>query len=191
VGLLGQAAYDAAGAGSCNGGAEQNCNPLYHSCTGCTWPSTVYSTNGVFASVVGTQWISTLSGGPLSASDHPYLDGSVTSGTRYTDLHAFMQQYAYRLAYVAAHEIGHSCGLVATSTSGTCTSSAGLCSGGSEHNSCCATNVMNGAGSLWGTFTQTGRAFSGQPSSVSAASTCYTAGVSSWALLQQFVGTTP
>ena len=104
-----------------------------------------------------------------------------------------MQQYAYRLAYVTAHEVAHSSGLVSSAVTGACAQHAtGLCTTSNPgHNSCCSGNVMNGIGVVSGTFTPTSRAFSGQPGGVSAASTCYTSGASSWAMLQAFCGTTP
>lgn len=192
MGLLGRSPYDQAGNGNgCNTAAEHACNSAYHGCSGCTWPASGAPAYGVFAGVIGTQWISTMSGGPLTAADQRYLDGTVTTGLRHADVHTFMQQFAHRLAYVAAHEIGHATGLVAAATSGTCTSHGGLCGATSQHNSCCSTNVMNGTGSVWGTFTPTSRAFSGQPGSVSGASACTGSGPSSWSLLQAFIGTTP
>jgi hypothetical protein len=192
TGFLGRAPFDTSyAANGCNVAAEQGCNPAYHGCTGCTWPTSGAPAFGVFASVIGTQWIYVLSGGPLSATDQRYLDGTITSGTRHADLHACLQQLAYRLAYVAAHEMGHAMGLVAQSTAGTCGGHSGPCGSTPQHNACCATNVMYPAGSIWGTFTPTSRAFSGQPGSVSSSSTCTGSGPSSWALLQAFVGTTP
>ena len=192
VGLLGRAPYDQAfNTSGCNLQAEHACNSAYHGCTGCTWPSSGAPAYGVFAGVIGAQWVATMSGGPLTAGDQQYLDGTVTSGLRYGDVQAFLQQFAYRLAYVTAHEIGHATGLVAQAGSGTCAAHSGLCGAVGPHNSCCSTNIMNGSGSLWGTFTPTSRAFSGQPGSVSAASACSGTGPSSWSLLQAFVGTTP
>ncbi|MCI0340861.1 MAG: IPT/TIG domain-containing protein [Planctomycetales bacterium] len=189
-GALGAALFDSFLASSCNQGAEITCDQTYHNCGSCGTTGT-----GIFSSLVANNWGATLPGGRLTSSDLPFVDGSTTTGFRYLQIHDFLKQWARRVAFIVAHECGHAMGLVASSATGTCTfnSTQGLCGASPAHNDCCSTNVMQTA-ATWvgpGLLTDTSIAFSGQPGSVSSPAFCSTGGVSSWALLQSFVGTSP
>ena len=181
-GVLGTAMFDG-GNPLCGDSSENDCTGVQFGGSG--------STLGVFTASISAPG-SALSPA-LSQADQKYLDGSVATGTRYTAIHNFMLGWAYRIAYVTSHEIGHSCGLAADRTvagSGSC-GTAGQCSATSAHNNCCTTNIMRSSVTYSGITGFASRAFSGQPGSVSAASTCYTGTLSSWAMLTNFLGVSP
>ncbi|MCI0340860.1 MAG: IPT/TIG domain-containing protein [Planctomycetales bacterium] len=187
-GAIGASMFDTPSGSSCNTAAENSCDSTYHTCTSCTGSGV-----GIFCSLIVNAWGASLPGGRLTTTDQQYLDGTTNSGTRYNQIHDFLKQWARRCAFVLAHECGHAMGLVATSTTGTCTVSNGLCGASGAHNDCCTTNIMVTVGSFItaASLTDTSLAFSGQPGSVSAAASCSTGGVSSWALLTSFVGISP
>ncbi len=174
AGVLGTAWFDSGN--PCGNSSEDDCLGSQFGGSG--------GTLGVFSASVPSASLSPA----LSPSDQPYLDGSVTSGTRYTDIHAKMLAFAQRLAYIASHEIGHSCGLTGSALTGSC-SGASQCGASGAHNSCCSTNIMKDVASFSGLTSFTSRAFSGH--GVSSATTCYTNGLSSWAMLQNYLGVSP
>ncbi|MCI0342243.1 MAG: IPT/TIG domain-containing protein [Planctomycetales bacterium] len=174
AGVLGTAWFDSGS--PCGNSSEDDCLGSQFGGSG--------GTLGVFSASVPTTALSPA----LSQADQPNLDGSVTSGTRYNDIHARLLQYAQRLAYIASHEIGHSVGLTGSALTGSC-GGASQCGASGAHNSCCTTNVMKDVASFSGLTSFTSRAFSGH--GVSAATTCYTNGLSSWAMLQSYLGVSP
>ncbi len=186
---VGRASYDNVNSQPCNTYFEYNANSVYHGCGTCP------GTRGIFASNLGNAWGVTLAGGRLLTSDQQYLDGTTNSGVRYTQIHNHMQQYARRLAFVCSHEIGHSLGLVATATTGNCSQSGGLCNSpctpSPSHNDLCTTNIMRSILNLGGTYTDFTQGFSGNPAGPSSAASCWTGGVSSWAILIGYVGLSP
>lgn len=128
----------------------------------------------------------------IAQADQHFLDGSVTTGARYNQIQTYLLNYAYRVAPVAAHEIGHSVGLVAnTAGTGSCGGGSGQCSSTGAHNNCCSGNIMRSAISYSGLTSFTARAFSGQPGGVSSAGTCATTGLDSWAMMNSFLGISP
>jgi len=184
-GTVGRAGFDNVGGGGCNLLGEHNSNNAYHGCATC-------GPTGVFTSNIGNLWAQTLAGGPLTSGDLQFLDGTVTSGTRFNQIHDHLNQFARRVAFVLAHEIGHSVGLVAASTSGTCGAASGGCAATQGHNDCCGGNLMAAALSLSGNFTDTTRSFSGLPGSPTAGAGCSGSGApASYALLQAWCGTSP
>ncbi|MHC5019417.1 MAG: IPT/TIG domain-containing protein [Planctomycetota bacterium] len=171
-GTVGRAGFDNIGGGSCNLGGEHNANPQYHGCATC-------GPTGVFTANLGNLWGQTLAGGPLQAGDLQFLDGTTTSGTRFNQIHDHLQQFARRIAFVVAHEIGHSVGLVAASTTGTCGAASGGCGSTQGHNNCCSNNIMS-------------QGFSSLPGGPTAGAGCSGSGApSSYALLQAYCGTSP
>ncbi len=174
-GTVGIASYDGNSSGPCGNSAENNC---WLGGTGCL---------GVFSGLLSPGSLSPA----LIQSDQQYLDGRVNSGARYDAIHNYMKSYARRIAFVAAHECGHSNGLVAAvSDTSTCNwGGSGQCSSTGSHNNCCPTNIMRA--SLGPTTSDTSQAFSGQPGSVSSSSGCYTGTLASWTMLQSFLGVSP
>jgi hypothetical protein len=188
MGALGAMAYDTVAAAACNSFTECGCDATYHQ-AGCQTAGT-----GIFAALVVNTWGASVPGGRLTASDVPYLDGTTTVGLRYTQLHTFMQQLGHRIAFIAAHEIGHAFGLVASNATGNCAIAPGLCNSqsSSAHNDCCSNNLMQSAATFLAgpLLTATSAEFSGKPGS-SVATGCNLGGLSSWANLQAFVGLSP
>lgn len=187
-GAIGAMAYDTVAPAGCNSFAECGCDGTYHQ-AGCQTAGT-----GIFSALIVNTWGSSLPGGRLTASDVQYLDGTTTIGIRYTQLHSFMQQLGHRIAFIAAHEIGHAFGLVASNSSGNCAISSGLCNSqtSSAHNDCCSNNLMQSAATflVGPLLTATSAEFSGKPGS-SVATGCNLGGLSSWANLTAFVGVSP
>jgi len=179
--VVGLSLFDNITSNPCGSAAEDNCTAPQFSGGGC---------RGVFPRDIANLWGGALTP-QLTAADLVFLDGSTMTGTRYNDIHTALQQLAYRVATVVAHEVGHSMGAVAANTASPCSMSGGLCSGTSSHNDCCANNVMATSQSFTGTFTTATRAFSGRPGGPTAAGGCFTGGTSTWALLTSFAGTTP
>jgi hypothetical protein len=181
-GVLGTAWFDS-GNPLCGNSSEDDCLGTQFGGSG--------STLGVFTASFGAP--GTFPAPALSQADQKYFDGSVTSGTRYTALHDYMQKWCWRIAYVTSHEIGHSVGLVGdriVSGSGSC-GSQGQCSATGGHNNCCTANIMRSSVSWSGITGFSSRAFSGQPGGATSGSGCYTNTLSSWAMLQAFLGTSP
>lgn len=189
LGALGAMNYDNFGGGSCNQVAECGCDTTYHQ-SGCATSGT-----GIFSAIIGNSWGASLPGGRITAADLQYLDGTTVVGTRYNQIHNFLQQWGHRCAFIAAHEVGHAMGLSATATTGTCqfSVSGGLCGGTGAHNDCCTGNLMNSAAVFLApvTLSATTAQFSGMPGSAVQSGGCFTGGPSSWAQLQAFCGTSP
>ncbi len=185
-GAIGRAHFDNSDTLPCNAYAEWTCNGVYQGCSGCSVDM------GVFTANIGNGWGSSLSP-TLSSTDQQYLDGTTTSGARYTAIHSFLQQFARRIAFVTAHEIGHDVGLSANAARGPCTINltTGQCGATAGHNSCCTTNLMAPGLPLSGTFTDFTRALDGNPAGPSAGAGCSAAGASAWAVLQAYLGVSP
>ncbi len=182
---VGVAIFDAGN--PCGQNSENNCSAPQFGGAGC---------RGSFPRDIRNAWGQTLNSysgtGNLSTTDQQYLDGTTNSGTRYNAIHGFMQQFARRIAFVTAHECGHSHGLCGMPLTGSCGSAAGQCGASGSHNNCCSNNIMSSSLNIGGTFTDTSEAFSGQPGGVTAGSGCWSASAaSSWAMLQSFIGTSP
>ena len=195
-GVLGRAQFDNADSIACNSYAEVTCNNVYHGCTSCS----VH--NGVFPSLINDIWGQTLAGNSIAAvklqsGDQQYLDGTTGSGTRFNEIHAFLQAFARRIAFVAAHEIGHTLGLSANGASGPCTVnlSSGQCGTTPGHNNCCSANLMTAGISVASsvTFTDYTKGLSGNPDPANPAksASCSVAGQSSWAVLMGYLGLSP
>jgi hypothetical protein len=179
--VVGLSLFDNITSNPCGTAAEDNCTAPQYGGSGC---------RGVFVRDIANLWGGTLSP-QLTAADLAFLDGTTMTGARYTAIHTTLQQLAYRVAVVTAHEVGHSMGAVAQSTTAPCAMSGGLCSGGSSHNDCRPANVMRAVTSFTGTFTPATHAFSGRPGGATSAGACYSGGISTWTLLTTFAGTTP
>jgi hypothetical protein len=187
-GVIGTAPYDNGGGSTpCNSTAEHVSNNVYHNCTGCG------SGLGIFAANILNAWGQSLSP-RISASDQQYLDGTVNGGTRYLQLHDFMQQAARRIAFVACHEMGHSLGLAADGIVGACNRSSGQCGATAAHTSCCGGNLMAPSISLSASIQMTEyfRGFGGNPDpgNPAKAASCGNP-TTSWAVLQSYLGTSP
>ncbi|MCI0341860.1 MAG: IPT/TIG domain-containing protein [Planctomycetales bacterium] len=185
-GAIGRAHFDNSDTLPCNSYGEWTCNGVYQGCSGCSVDM------GVFTANIGNGWASSLSPA-LSSTDQQYLDGTTTSGARYNAVHSFLQQFARRIAFVTAHEIGHDVGLSASAARGPCTINltSGQCGATAGHNSCCSTNLMAPGLPLSGTFTDFTRALDGNPAGPSAGAGCSATGASAWAVLQAYLGVSP
>jgi hypothetical protein len=177
-GVLGTAWFD--GGNPCGNSSEDDCLGAPYGGSG--------STLGVFTASFGAP--GSFPSPALSQADQKYFDGSVTTGARYTAIHSYLLNWAYRIAYVTAHEIGHSVGLVGSALTGSC-GSQGQCSATGGHNNCCNINIMRASVNFSSLNSFTARAFSGQPGGVTSSSTCWTTTLSSWAMLQSYLGTSP
>ncbi|MHC5018507.1 MAG: IPT/TIG domain-containing protein [Planctomycetota bacterium] len=176
-GTVGRAGYDAGT--PCGNSAENNFNSCYHGPSGCT------GQRGTFSAGIGSIWGQSLAGGRLTTGDQQYLDGTTTSGTRYNQIHNHMQQFAHRIAFVTAHEIGHSLGLVANTTgTGSCNSGSGQCGSTGSHNRCNSANIMIDVANFSGTMTSTSKTFAD-------ASRSNPTNLNSRAMLTTFVGISP
>ena len=179
--VVGLSLFDNTAGQPCAAAGEDNCTAPAYGGAGCT---------GVFVRDVAALWGGSLSPS-LLASDLAVLDGTTLSGARYQAVHTALQQLAYRVAVVVAHECGHSSGLVANGTASPCAQSSGLCGGSGLHNDCCTPNLMQSSASFAGTFTPSSRIFSGRPGTAVANPACFAGGSSSWSLLTTFLGLTP
>ena len=185
-GVIGTAPYDTTASQGCNSYAEHVANRYYHNCPSCS------SSLGIFVSNIGNAWGQSLSGGQLASGDQQYLDGTTNGGTRYTQIHDFMKQFARRIAFVAAHEMGHAMGLAGDGTVGTCRRSTGQCGATAAHTACCSTNLMAPTLGLGGSSTDYSRGLDGNPdpANPSRASSCGSP-VTSWQVLQAYLGVAP
>ena len=178
-GTVGTAAFDAGN--PCGDSAEINTNSCYHT----PLASPCSGSRGTFMSGIGNLWGNSLSP-RLTTADQTYLDGTTTTGARYTAIHNLLQQFAHRVAFVTSHECGHSHGLVAnTAGAGSCNNGGGQCGSSGSHNNCCTTNIMRSVVSFGGSMTATSFTFSTGGSCASPST------LNSWAMLSTFLGISP